>query len=139
MKRGSSTRLMLAPRTSGTASVVISASPALRGDGRAGPDGLGRVADRRDDVLVAGTAAEVALDGMPDLVVGRIRVVLEQVDRGHDHAGGAEPALEAVLLPERGLHGVQRVAVGEALDGQHLGAIGLNRQPRTGLDRPPVD
>ena len=34
---------------------------------------------------------------------------------------------------------MERVAVGEALDGQHLGAIGLDGQHRAGLDRPPVD
>src|SRR6478752_7457850 len=110
MKRGSSTRLIRAPRTSGAVSVVISSLPGLRGHRHAGPDGLGCMADRRADVLVAGAAAEVALDGVPDLVVRRIRVVLEEVDRGHDHPGGAEPALEAVLLPERGLHRVEGVA-----------------------------
>src|SRR4051794_39282957 len=103
MKRGSSTRLMLAPRTSGAASVVISASPALRrrarARGRSGPHGLGGVADSGDDVLVASTATEVAFDRVADLGVGRIRVARQQVDRGHDHARRAEAALETVLLP----------------------------------------
>ncbi len=63
----------------------------------------------------------------------------EQVDRGHDHAGGAEPALETVLLPEGGLHRVEVVAVGEALDGLDLRAVGLDREHRAGLDGLAID
>ena len=40
----------------------------------AGAQGRGRLADRRHDVLVAGAAADVALDRVADLVVGRVRV-----------------------------------------------------------------
>ena len=65
-----------------------------------------------DDVLVAGAAAEVALerragsrssdgDGVP----------LQQVDRGHDHPGRAVAALQRVLLVEGALHRVQAAAV----------------------------
>src|SRR5215218_2442716 len=63
----------------------------------------GRVLDRLDDVLIAGAAAEVALDALADLFLGRGRVVLQQVHGRHDHAGRAEPALEPVLLPEAAL------------------------------------
>src|SRR4029077_8195572 len=106
MKRGSSTRLMLAPSMSGATSVVISYLLGLCADGRAGPHGLGGVADCGDDVLVPRAAAEVALDRMSDLIVRRVGVVLKQVDRGHDHARRAEPALQPVLLPEGCLHGM---------------------------------
>src|SRR4029079_2912783 len=104
MKRGSSTRLMRAPRTSGTVSVAMSLLPGLCADRRAGPHGLGGVADGDDDVLVARTATEVALDRVAHLFFGRIGVARQQIDRGHDHARGAEAALEPVLLPEGGLH-----------------------------------
>src|SRR5438093_1319356 len=54
---------------------------------------LGGVFDGFDDVDVAGAAAQIAFDTPLDLVVGRIRIGLQQVDRLHDHPGGAEAAL----------------------------------------------
>src|SRR3954469_15158062 len=113
MKRGSSTRLMGAPRTSAIAS-VISIPFRLRGGHGAGPDRLGGVADGGDDVLVARAAAVVALDRVTDLGVGRVGGAVPQVDRGHDHARRAEAALQAVLLPEGGLHRVEVLALGKA-------------------------
>src|SRR5687768_8291412 len=54
--------------------------------------------DGGHDVLVAGATAVVALDRVSDLVVARLGVALEEVGRNHDHAGGAEAALQPVLL-----------------------------------------
>src|SRR5687767_3825534 len=111
MKRGSSVRLTGLPRTDpmagGSSTSVIGRLPSHAD--RDGPGfavgGRGR-ADRRDDVLVAGAAADVPFDGVADLVVGRVVVAGEQVGGGHDHPRRAEAALEAVLLPERGLEGM---------------------------------
>ena len=45
-------------------------------------------------------------------------LAMDQIDRGHDHAGGAEAALQAVMLAKRLLHRMQRRAVGgQPLDG----------------------
>src|SRR4029450_12126870 len=66
-----------------------------------------RLADGGDDVLVAGAAADVALDGVADSLVRGIRIVREQVGGGHDHARRAEAALQAVLLPEGLLQGMK--------------------------------
>ena len=45
-------------------------------------------------------------------------LAMDQIDRGHDHAGGAEAALQAMMLAEGFLHRMQRRAVGgQALDG----------------------
>src|SRR6476469_9995858 len=98
MKRGSSTRLMGAPSTS-----VIVVTPLSRRHGGSGPlahHDRGRL-DRGDDVVVAGAAADVALDRMTDLLLGRIGVPRQEIGRGPDHAGRTDPALEAVFLPER--------------------------------------
>ena len=76
-------------------------------------------ADRLHDVLVAGAAAEVALEPVADLVLGGVRVLAQQVEAGHDHARGAVAALQPVGLVERLLQRVQRCAlpgVGQALD-----------------------
>src|SRR5262245_26057634 len=90
MSRGSSRRLMPDPKMRDAMAVLLSARH-LRGG----------VGDRGDDVLVAGAAAEVALDSVADLRLRGLRVALQQVHRVHEHAGRAEAALQAVLLPER--------------------------------------
>src|SRR5215468_9377789 len=92
-----------------------------------------------DDVVVAGAPAQVALEPVPDLVLAGIRHPLAQVGRAHDHARRAEPALQAVVLAERGLHRMELAAAGQALDGRDLGPVGLDREHRAGLDRLAVD
>ena len=51
---------------------------------------------------------------MRELVARRVRVDLEEADRGHDEAGHAERALESLLVNDRLLHGVQRAVGGAA-------------------------
>src|ERR1044071_5259795 len=96
-------------------------------------------ADSLDDVVVAGAPAQVALEPVADFALAGIRVGSTQIGRAHDHAGGTEPALQAVMLAERGLHRMELAAVGEPLDRRDLGAIGLDREHRAGLDRLAVD
>src|SRR3954452_16870107 len=61
---------------------------------------LRRPADGRDDVLVARAAADAAGDRGADLLLGGVRVGVQQRPRGHDHPRGAEAALQRVLLVE---------------------------------------
>src|SRR5262249_14192829 len=99
-----------------------------------------RRADRADDVLVAGAAAEVALEAEPDVLVGELPTATpDEVDRVHDHARRAEPALQAVVLPEGLLHRVQLAVLGHALDGGDGGAVRLDGQHRAGLHRAAVE
>src|SRR5262245_13038973 len=61
--------------------------------------------DRLHDVVVAGAAADVALELLADgLVVEAVALALHHVDRRHDHARRAEAALQAVIVAERFLH-----------------------------------
>src|SRR5687767_8375545 len=156
MNRGSSLRLTEWPmppisgevRNSCSVSVVMVVAPST-GRGRFGRDFLtvdglggldrGRLAlaeraggllDGLHDVHVAGAATQVATDPFADLVLGGIRVLAEQPGGLHDHPGGAEAALEAVLVPERLLERVESGAVGEALDGPDLAAVGLDGEHR---------
>src|SRR6476660_4651771 len=158
MNRGSSLRLTEwpMPPTSGVvwrgASIVIVVSPRSAGRGRLGRDGLafrgrrsrdrcrfarvelaGCLLDRLDDVHVAGAAAEVAADPFADLRLGGFRVPIEEPGGLHDHSRGAEAALQAVLVPERLLEGMQRRAVDHALDRPDLGAVRLDREHGAGL------
>ncbi len=98
------------------------------------PHRLGGRADGGDDVLVARAAAVVALDRVADLVVGRIGVVGQQVGGRHDHARGAEAALEAVLLPEGGLERMQVVTGRHPFDRPDLASVRLDGQHRARLD-----
>src|SRR5690242_17398754 len=61
---------------------------------------VGRPADGGDDVLVTGTAADRAGDSRADLLIGWIRIRVEQRTTRHQHPGGAEAALQGVQLVE---------------------------------------
>ena len=101
----------------------LGGGPLLGGGHAAGPR---CVLHGLHDVVVAGAPAEVALEPEPDLLLGRVRVLLEQVDALHDHPRRAEPALQAVALAEGLLHGVQLTVLREPLDGGDLAAVGLD-------------
>src|SRR3954451_8598048 len=61
---------------------------------------LGSPLDRGDDVLVARAATDRAGDRGADLMLGRLRVLVEQCACGHEHPRRAEAALQGVLLVE---------------------------------------
>ena len=94
--------------------------------------------DRPDDLVVAGAAAEVAGDGVADLVLARLRVALQQGDGGHDHPGGADAALQPPLLDEGLLHRVQLPVPGQPLHGGHAAPLGLGGEEQAGGHRAPV-
>src|SRR5215208_8143583 len=106
MKRGSSLRFRR-PKPTGRSSAMAMCSLLV----------LGRPANRGDDVLVARAAADAAGDRGADLLLRRVRVLVEQTAGGHQHAGRAEPALERMLLVEAFLHRIQFAIRLERLDG----------------------
>ena len=69
-----------------------------------------------------------------------VALAMDHIDRGHDHAGGAEAALQAVMLAEGFLHRMQRRAIGgQPLDGPDLVAVGHHRKRGAGLHRLAVE
>ena len=97
--------------------------------------------DRLDDVVIAGAAADIAFELLADgAVVEIVALAAHDIDRGHDHAGRAIAALQPVIFAERFLHRMQR-AVGRrrSLDGQHVGALELQREHGAGFHRLAVD
>src|SRR5215210_4934587 len=84
--------------------------------------------DGLDDVLVAGAAAQVALEALPDLLLGGVRVLLQEADGSHDHAWRAIAALEAVCLVEGLLHRVPVSVLGDPLYSRDLAPVGLYSQ-----------
>src|SRR5688500_2506841 len=118
MRRSSSTRLTRAPSPPTEISSTATSGLHLPS----------RPLDGVDDVLVAGAAAEVSRDGPPDVVLGGVGGVLQQGRRRQHHARSAEPALEAVLLREPFLDGVQLARPAQAFDGGELMPVGLDTE-----------
>src|SRR4051812_34383149 len=100
---------------------------------------LGRPADRRDDVLVARATADLTGDRDTDLLVGRVRIGVEQRAGGEHHARRAEAALQAVLLHEALLHRIEHAALLHALDGAHLVPVGHRGEHGARLHRLAVE
>src|SRR5258707_5851355 len=100
----------------------------------------GRIEHRFDDVVVTGAAADVAFQLVPDGgLVELAAIAVHDIDRRHDHAGGAIAALQAVIVAERRLHRVQFVALRDTLDGGDAGPGRLAGQYRAGFDRAAID
>ena len=87
-----------------------------------------------DDVLVSRAATDVALEPMTNLVFGGGRIAIEDLLRRHDHAGRAESALEAVLVPERFLHGIELAVARETFHGDDIRALRLHGKHGAALD-----
>src|SRR5260370_13364781 len=92
------------------------------------------ILDSTHDVLIACAAADIALETFAYLVFSRVRVVLEQLIRGHNHPRRAEATLQAVLLPEAFLDRMQAALRSQSLNRGHFTAISLHRQHRARLD-----
>src|SRR5262245_50501882 len=63
---------------------------------------------------------------------------LQEVARAHQHAGRAETALQAVLLPEALLQRVERASLRQALDGLDGPVVGLDGEDGAALHRATV-
>ena len=74
----------------------------------------------RDDVGVSAAAADVAVHGLLDVVIGGADGFFEESDGRHDLAGGTVAALVSVVLDEGSLHGVKIVRLADAFDGGDL-------------------
>src|SRR5699024_7424526 len=82
--------------------------------------------NRGDDVLVAGTPAQVALESFAHLAIGGRGVLAQEGFCLHDHAGGAEAALKPVAVVERALQRMQFPVRGEPFDREHFTIVGLD-------------
>ena len=66
----------------------------------------------------------------------RARASVSKVGLGeHEEAGGAEAALQRVVIAEGLLQIRQLLAVGEPFHGAYLGAVSLNAEDQAGADR----
>ena len=60
---------------------------------------------------------------------------VDEINGGHDHAGGAETALQTVMLAEGRLHGVQFATLCQPLNGHNARALAGQSQRGAGFDR----
>src|SRR5262249_47208652 len=99
----------------------------------------GCVAYSVDHVRVPGAAAKIPAKRLCDFGAGGTRVLLQEVHRRHDHAGRAEPALQAMALPEALLNGMKPAVLREAFNRGDLRVVRLDGEHRARLDRLAVD
>src|SRR6267378_2138294 len=89
--------------------------------------------------LLEGAAAANIGDGFVDVLVGRLRFLLEKRRHRHDHSGLAISALRYVVVDPGFLHLVQRAVGGQTFDCGDLFAAGFADQYATGAHRNAVD
>src|SRR5207247_1986966 len=75
--------------------------------------------DRRQDLRVLATAADVAGERIFDLLSSRILVVLEQREGGHNESTRADAALETAFEPEGALKRMQSLKSRPTCDTGH--------------------
>src|SRR5262249_35023897 len=123
------------PLTSRVVFITVAMLLSFRARGAAARD----FDDRLDHLRVAGAAAQVAGDGVADVVLGRLRVLRQQGGGGHEDAGNTESALRDAVTHECLLHGNQPAAARESLDRDHGPAPRLHRQHEAARDELAVE
>ena len=86
-----------------------------------------------DNLLVAGAAADVAADGVLDLLLGGLGVLGDERRTRHDHAGDAKTALHGTH-GAKGVHKGLAHVLGQALDGHDVAAGGKSGGQHARLD-----
>ena len=79
--------------------------------------------DALDNLLVAGATADIAADGVLDLLLGGLGVLGDERCTRHDHAGDAKAALHGAH-GAKGVHEGLAHVLGQALDGHDVAAGG---------------
>ena len=86
-----------------------------------------------DDLLVAGAAADVAADGVLDLLLGGLGILGDQRRTRHDHTGDAKTALHGAH-GAKGVHKGLAHVLGQALDGHDVATGGKGGGQHARLD-----
>src|SRR5688572_11027621 len=86
------------------------------------------------NMLIAGAAAKIAVDSVPDFLFGGYRVVVKQLFAGHHHAGRAESALQSMLIPKGFLNWMEVAVCCKAFDGCDLRPVCLDSEKTARLD-----
>src|SRR5579885_586625 len=117
MKRGSSRRLTLLPNACKSVAMLLY----LRWFRRGCAHLLASILNRLDDIDIACAAAEIAGDRLAHFRFGGVGVLLQQRLAYQHHSRRAEAALQAMLLVEALLDGVQLAILLQPVDGLNPG------------------
>src|SRR6185295_7609741 len=104
----------------------------------ASPSSVRSGVDCLADLLEGPASADIG-DGLVDVLVGRLRLLLQKGCDRHDHAALAIAALRHIIVHPGLLHLVQRAIAGEPLDRGDLLADGLADRDAAGAHRYPID
>ena len=89
--------------------------------------------DALDNLFVAGAAADIATDGVLDLLLGGLGVLGDECCTRHDHAGDAKTALHGAH-GAKGVHKGLAHVLGQALDGHDVATGGKSGGQHARLD-----
>ena len=90
--------------------------------------------DGVEDAHVASAAAEVSGEAFLNLLHGGVRVLVEEMVGGEDHAWSTDAALGSAFFEKTLLDGVEFFFVGHTFDGDDLCAFGLQDGDEAGVD-----
>ena len=91
--------------------------------------------DRIDNILVTRATAQVARKCLSDLRFGGIGMIAKKRFKGHDNAGGAKPALQAVAFMQGLLKHRKLAWLTDRLNGAKRMAFHLDGKDQTGASR----
>src|SRR4030095_9464114 len=94
--------------------------------------------DGRNDIAVAGAAAEVAGDRFFDLLFGWLVRLAKEPIGGHEHSRSAIAAFDSVIFPESFLERMQSFILRQPLHGNDFIASRLHGEYHARFHRPPV-
>ena len=107
--------------------------------GRRGHGGSTRL-DGFDDVVITRAATDIAFELFANgVLIQRRALTFDDVDARHDHAGCAVATLQGMMFTEGCLHGVQRLAIRDALNRYDVSTIAGQSQRRAALDCLTID
>src|SRR5260370_21423622 len=89
--------------------------------------------DAFENILIAGASASITRNRLADLLVVRVRIVLQELKRREHKSGCAVSALETVAVAERFLNEVKLAVFLKTFDGDDFRAVGLHRKDPAGF------
>ena len=88
-----------------------------------------------EDGAIAGTTTDVPGQRLLDLILGRLRVLLEQVGSGNGEAGCAEAALDAASFQESFLDRVENVRLNKSFNRRDSGTLAIADHDQAGANQ----
>jgi hypothetical protein len=88
----------------------------------------GRVLNSFDNILISGTAAEIAGNPPPNFLFCGMRIPFEKGLSGQNHSRGAKSALKPMFLPKAFLQRVKLSMISYPFDGSNFLFVRLNRK-----------